>query len=885
MTKKEDGYSTDDDWYGLDDFLGQEAKTWTAEKVQKTFRGLYETQLKFLDQSPGSAAFLELCLYQNGLTTHPKWKNYFTDLHKKVKTPNGLEELKKLAYGESGFEPTQVVDEESEVEKNIEELQKIFDKTLTPEQATKYSEGSLALPYQPYESVRNILKQTKLPDSLIDHFDQIQFFISFSIKKLWNRAFIDEQGTVSDVQKEGLDGNEYHDEVVQTFLKEYELVNKIKISKHWIAKQIPYLMQRYIAFKIKKEKYFGNFSEPGSGKTLSGLLASRLINSKLTLILCTNNIVGQWEKNIKKTFDDVTCITKQDCFSAKYDSQKHQYLILNYDQLNQPNSKRLVKKLGRQKIDFVILDEFQHVKRRNEESWRRENMRTLLVQAKKTNPDLRVLGLSATPVINELEEGISLLELILGKEMSDKLSPRHTIPNALILYSYITNHSIRQKKGFDIEDPLVKSAEVEAPVPDPSTLERCNKSRLSAEQFLTDARIPEIIKRIDGPTIIYTDNVGTTLSDQPQIIHKLENALRENNKTFGRYVGGDDSGYESFKNGEIDVLIGSLPISVGVDELQYRCSNLIFNTLPYTFASYQQIVGRIYRDGQKNPVKIHIIKASMGGIPYDQRRLDAIDYKRQLSDCAVDGRIPFGDLTSIEKARKELFKLLQKISSGEISRIPEKELSADLTPEEEEIILNPKRRLSELSTMHMRMNTMSSKKLVNEYFKNRDVFIRYHKIYRAEYKEWPVKPDQEIIQKIKLLADNLKIADFGCGDARIADAFPGRVKSFDIHVIEDPTKITQCDVTNVEQMRKHIPDWERNIVVICLALHSTNWRDYVKEAARCLPKGGQIFIAETTSKLLKTQKGELPSVLEQNGFKIDEQYTKGSFTFIEARKI
>jgi hypothetical protein len=51
-------------------------------------------------------------------------------------------------------------------------------------------------------------------------------------------------------------------------------------------------MQLYIAYKIKTSPYFGNFSGTGAGKTLSAVLASRVIDSKMTLIVCPNDVVA-----------------------------------------------------------------------------------------------------------------------------------------------------------------------------------------------------------------------------------------------------------------------------------------------------------------------------------------------------------------------------------------------------------------------------------------------------------------------------------------------------------------------------------------------------------------------------------------------------------------
>jgi hypothetical protein len=57
-------------------------------------------------------------------------------------------------------------------------------------------------------------------------------------------------------------------------------------------------MQRYVVFKVNIVPYFGNFSGTGAAKTLSAVLASRIINAKL--MVCPNDVVSQWSKNISR---------------------------------------------------------------------------------------------------------------------------------------------------------------------------------------------------------------------------------------------------------------------------------------------------------------------------------------------------------------------------------------------------------------------------------------------------------------------------------------------------------------------------------------------------------------------------------------------------------
>ena len=98
-------------------------------------------------------------------------------------------------------------------------------------------------------------------------------------------------------------------------------MESIEIPKGYSFSDAPTLMQRYVAYRIYRDPYFGNFSETGAGKTLSAILASRVIDSKMTLVVCPNNVVDQWAINkkvsISEIFPDSKVITGKRCFLYK----------------------------------------------------------------------------------------------------------------------------------------------------------------------------------------------------------------------------------------------------------------------------------------------------------------------------------------------------------------------------------------------------------------------------------------------------------------------------------------------------------------------------------------------------------------------------------------
>ena len=164
--------------------------------------------------------------------------------------------------------------------------------------------------------------------------------------------------------------------------------------------------------------------------------------------------------------------------------------------------------------------------------------------------------------------------------------------------------------------------------------------------------------------------------------------------------------------------------------------------------------------------------------------------------------------------------------------------------------------------------------------KNPEEWKTYHQQYREAREKWDVIPYQECIDRIKRMSPYLVIADFGCGEAQISDAFPGRVKSFD-HVAIN-SKVESCNITEGVIPLK---DSSIDIAVFSLSLMNKkpDWLNMLKEADRCLAHGGRMIIAEHTNQLNNRLEG-LQDTLEEMGYNIAKNDKLGQFTFIEATK-
>ncbi|RZD42614.1 MAG: hypothetical protein CXT78_09210 [Thaumarchaeota archaeon] len=868
-------------WVDIYDFLGTEAPIGSPKAVKELLRSLIDNKAIYQWDEAVLYSFLlrKGVLNLNG----NRHFDFLNNLAKTCKTKAGLEAIEDYATSDSEIPPN--TSHYNSDEEQLDEDAKIDDteiETATSEELASLVENDNTLDSDVISPIEQILSSTEILDSISTDKEAIQFYVTYAINQLWKDAFLDPEKTITTLENETKTDNKYRNLVVQTFLKDYRGTINLKIPKNYRfndnSKIIdPFLMQKFVAYTIKKLPHFGNFSGTGAGKTLSAILASRVIDSKVTLIICPNDVVSHWKKNADEIFSDSVITTGKAVFSAKSDESSHQYWVLNYDKLNQDSSRDNIALLGKQKIDFIVLDEihFSKVTGTDEsKSKRRLVLEFLLTLARKKNPELKVLGLSATPVVNNLQEGRSLLELMSGK-MYDDVSTRPTVPNAVTLYEKFTINSIRYKPNYDIS-VIKNEVDVDSERPTGTSLKELNSRPLAIEQYLTDARIPEIIKRIDGPTIIYSEYVGSSIKNKPTIIETIENALKEKGYSYGFYTGDDHTGLQRFLNKEFQVLVASRPISTGIDGLQSVCTNLIFNTLPWTHALYQQIIGRIVRTGQgKKTVNIHHIKASIGGYAYDEMKLNRLKFKRTLADCAVDGLLPEKNLISAAQASKEAIRWLERLERGEISCITRRDLNRILLPVE---IKQRQTQYGNFTKQKQKINAEDSSTTNQRMLKNPEEWHEYHRNYREERKNWKVIPFNEWIKRIKKLPERYIIGDFGCGEAKVAEALGSRIINFD-HVAMD-SSIISCDMSDVSE---HTKNDELDVVLFSLSLIGKNWQDYLKEASRCLNDNGLLFVSETTQSSSRLE--SIRDEIKKLGFKIYKDNEVGDFTFIEAKKI
>ncbi len=564
------------------------------------------------------------------------------------------------------------------------------------------------------------------------------------------------------------------------------------------------------------------------------------------------------------------------------DRNQHNYLILNFKKFQQPYSAELVGNiLANHQIDFVVIDKIQNVKQRDpkKESKRRQILNGLLDAAKQQNPELCVLGMSATPVINNLYEAKALLEMTRGEKFNE-LKTFSTIANALAMHEKLMLYGIRYRPNYKIA--IAESfPEISGEHLRPQLIAAIKTSPLAVEQILLSAKIDTIIAHLKTGTLIYTHYVES-------MVEPLRKAIAAAGYKVGLFTGVEDtkerdSAKQKFIAREIDILIGTAPIGTGVDGLQYVCDRLIIASLPWTHAEYEQLVGRIYRQ-KSSFAKVEVIIPQVildhqGDIwSWDrQYRWSRIQWKKSLADTAIDGVIPKGELASekvvLQKAGEALQTWIDRVESGEIYEINREELRVPL-PEAIAKILQC--RFGDFSAMNNRFNNSYSQTTGERLKAHPEEWYQYHHLYRAARETWQEIPYEKIAEKLQNYT-NLQIGDFGCGEAKLAELLLNhQVHSFDHIAIN--AKVQACDISHTP-----LPDATLDVAIFSLSLMGLNYADYLQEAHRTLKGGGSLLIAETISRWTD-KKQELLDLVTSLGFTVVKEQTGDRFLYINATK-
>jgi hypothetical protein len=367
-------------------------------------------------------------------------------------------------------------------------------------------EDGYVLPSLSASDILHAVDQIETLSPIADE-EAIEFFIAKAVGKLWREKLANPRAVDVDAMR-SYPAGEYASVVRARFLEQLEGAESLAVPEGYrfhVGGQTvrPNLMQRLVAYRLLHEKRLGNWSGTGAGKTMAAILASRCANARLTLIVALNNTLDGWKHEILNTFPDSGVILKQRGSLAP-DPSRHTYLLLNFETFQQADSSSMVQRLvDSHRIDMVVLDEVHSVKQRAAiQSKRRQVLGGLLTLAAERNPDLHVLGMSATPVVNNLMEAVSLLEMVKGARYSD-LRTRPTLPNVVAIHEKLVTHGVRYRPQYSqVLDERCVEVPGEGLIPHLQAIRKGDV--LGIERVLLEAKVESIVAGSRPGTLIYS---------------------------------------------------------------------------------------------------------------------------------------------------------------------------------------------------------------------------------------------------------------------------------------------------------------------------------------------------------------------------------------------
>jgi hypothetical protein len=656
------------------------------------------------------------------------------------------------------------------------------------------------------------------------------------------------------------------------------------------------LLTVYRLLKNDDRNFFLNYSDTGAGKTKAAIAVTYYSCAKHTLIICPCQVKDNaW----KSSLEEIKCmpnklISVDEVITECNDNVT--YEILNYDKFNEGSrASKLIEKLIKSKTyDVVIFDEAHRLKNKGSNTY--QNILRLTHAMRQINPNLMIIGATATPITTSNADLQAIYEIMSGKcadeLMEGNLANRLINANKVLEtsgFGYFPQSPMEVRyNGISGNDLFGKKSSVYKKaffathlcnIDGTSIEEDCIKykdSVMMREKLHMYLKFNAYKHLIMKGTTIYTEY---TYGDR--FLYELKTLIENmgltaciysgENKNSGIFTTDKDGvvreldSVEAFIAGEFDVFIGTKAMCEGVDGLQKVCNKLILHTIPTRWSAFKQLIGRFDRRGSNfvdEGVDVYVpmvMFTDKNGKPtgFDKRHWNYMDIRRIKDNITKGGHLE--EISDAEKS-KMVDEVINKLKNKyEMTEIKRKELEVNV---DDLVILSTERKQSFINEFNARGKRTNPDNLHKTLTADPTEWHQYHKLRRESMKEWVEIPYEYIASKIK----NKRhiVGDFGCGDNQMRNFIPeNTVYGFD-HVAIDDTVIA-CNMAHTP-----LKDESLDVAVFSLSISwgNTFHEEYVKEAYRLLSFDGLIYIAEPSKAYNDEEKKNLIKMLEKNGFGI-----------------
>ena len=370
------------------------------------------------------------------------------------------------------------------------------------------------------------------------------------------------------------------------------------------------------------------------------MLSAAQLNSKHCLIIGPNSVIEnpqEWEKQITETITNANVNRKvRNDENLNLDNKKSNFTLLNYELLNYQAKEEDLDYLTRPQIpvDYLVVDEAHHLL--NSSSNQYSNIKDLITGLKERNPDLKILFMSGTPIINNVKEAYNLHELLLQKRIPfNPANLTQAYSDANVLYN---TNSVRFT-----HDPPYNHHEMKINIDTASEADRTQyHTEMQAREYLdtgaadriqTKYKQEELCKNLKPGALVYCEYVD-------DLIPELKKFIDGNTElSVGIHTGDAKQDIADFKVGQKDVLIMSPAGAEGIN-LQEANSVHIFAG-PWTHAKMTQVIGRAVRLGQEKLIDVYeyLITSNSEKLTPDENKQRLVLNKASLSTVCLDGSI------------------------------------------------------------------------------------------------------------------------------------------------------------------------------------------------------------------------------------------------------
>lgn len=395
--------------------------------------------------------------------------------------------------------------------------------------------------------------------------------------------------------------------------------------------------------------------EMGTGKSPTAIGALSQKELRPAVIVCQAHLCIQWTEFFKKFLPSVKTEIAKTSKPHTLDAET-EVLVISYNKLSS-----WVDHLGTNPPKSLIFDEVQELRRPDSKKYKAAKMLRKTCQF--------VQGLSGTPVINYGGEIYHIFQIIapgkLGSESEFKrewcssISGKWIVKDPEALGSYLRREFLllrRTRKDIKsqlpplstsihkvpfqvniLKDVETASLELAKIILEGSFTQQGQASRELDMRMRQATGIAKAVYVAEFARMLLIEKTPIILCGWHRTVYDMWlDLLKEFNPVM--FTGSEspaekNKAKQQFLDGETNLFIMSLRSGAGLDGLQHRCSTVIFGEIDWSRAIHEQVIFRLLREGQLDPVQAFYLLADGGSDPIVSQILGI---KAEQADGIID---------------------------------------------------------------------------------------------------------------------------------------------------------------------------------------------------------------------------------------------------------